>query len=224
MARRQVEERVLLRSSVRKATWGAIALGVWSLGFGSPIREVGWLHRILGIGLLVGYLLLSLDPPEPSKRQRDLFIAGILCGLASFVLAFLPLPVLPTVLARVLAVAVVALPLWLVAGPVRSGFIAAGILAAVTLVEAWTAVPLAVTSLHAYVTAACAFVVAARFKRPTLFTPGEKKPPRVVVASNIVTLTPEQKEKALARLERQYAAGDMPEHIYLDKRQELESR
>lgn len=209
---------------MRKATWGAIALGVWALSFGTPVREIIPLHRVLGVLLIVGYLLLSLDPPVVSKRQRDLFIAGIVCSLGSFVLAFLPLGPPGTVLARVLAVAVVALPVWLVAGPVRSGFIAAGILAAVTIVDALEDVGGVATSLHAYVSAVCAFLVAGLLHDPSLFSRAERKPPRIVVASNIVTLTPDQKAKALARLEKQYATGEMPEHVYLDKRQELESR
>lgn len=207
---------------MRKAVWGTIVLGVWALSFGSPVREVRWLHQVLGVGLIVGYLLLSLDPPEASKRQRDLFIAGIACSIASFVLALLPLGPPGTVLARVLAVAVVALPLWLVAGPVRSGFIAAGVLALVTIVDALEQVGGVATSLHAYVAALSAFAVAALMHRPTLLV-REKKPPRVVVASNIVTYSPEEKRRMLDRLEKRFRDGEMPEHVYLDKRQEIES-
>lgn len=208
---------------MRKAAWGAVSLGLWSLSFGTPVREVPWLHQLLGIGLLVGYLLVGMDPPEPSRRQRDLMLAGFVCAVASFVLAFLPLPILPTVLARFLAVAVAALPLWLAAGPVRSGFIAAGVLALTTIIDALDQVGGVATSLHAYVSAISCFLVAGLLHRPTLFAGGEKRPPRVVVASNIVTYTPEEKQRLRARLEKRFRDGEIPEHVYLDKLQELES-
>lgn len=209
---------------MRKAVWGAAALAVSALSFGTPVREIPFLHRIIGLFGLVGYLLLSFDPPERSVRFRNLMLAGIICSVVAVLLVSstsLP-PVV--VLARLLGIASVALPLWLSAGPMRSGFIAAGVLALVTIVDALEQVGGVATSLHAYVLFVTALLVGARMHNPALFTPGEKKPPRVVVASNIVTLTPEQKAKALARLERQFAAGEMPEHVYLDKRQELESR
>ena len=210
---------------MRKAVWGAVSLGVFALTLVSPLREAGAWHRPLGsVSLIAGYILLSLDPPEASKRQRDLFIAGILCSLGSFVLAFLPLPYVANVLARLLSIAVIALPVWLAAGPFRAGFLAAAVLALVTILPALEDVGGYATSTHGYVAALSVWAVALRMHDPAMFTPGERKPPRVVVASNIVTLTPEQKAKALARLERQYAAGELPEHIYLDKKQELESR
>lgn len=210
---------------MRKAVWGAVSLGVFALTLVSPLREAGTWHRPLGsLTLIAGYLLLSLDPPEASKRQRDLFVAGILCSVASFLLAFFDLPYVANVLARLLSVGVVALPVWLVAGPFRAGFIAAGVLALVTIVPQLEDAGGYATSTHGYVAALSVWAVAARLHNPALFTPGERKPPRVVVASNIVTLTPEQKAKALARLEKQFASGDLPEHVYLDKKQELESR
>lgn len=209
---------------MRKAAWGAVALGVWSLSFGSPIREIPWLHQVLGLALLVGYLLVSMDPPERSKRQRDLFIAGIVCSIAAFLLAFLTLPYVANVLARILAVAVVALPLWLAAGPARSGFIAAGVLAAVTIVDALEQVGGYATSTHAYVAALSCFAVAVLLERPNLLAKGERKPPRVVVARDVVFLTPEEKAERLARLERRFQAGEIPEHKYWDLRQEIESR
>lgn len=70
----------------------------------------------------------------------------------------------------------------------------------------------------------CAFLVAYLLYDPAAFTPGERKPPRIVVASNIVTLTAQEKARALARIEKQFRDGEMPEHVYLDKRQEIEGR
>jgi hypothetical protein len=209
---------------MRKAVWGAILLGVFALSLASPIRELGAWHRpVSSIALFVGFLLLSLDPPEASTRQRKLFIAAFICVLGSFVLAFLPLPYVANVLARLLAVAVVALPVWLVAGPFRSGFIAAGVLAVATIIPALEQTGGYATSLHAYVAALSVFGVAALMHKPTIFLM-EKKPARVVVASNIVTYTPEEKARALARLEKRYRDGELEEHVYLDKRQEIESR
>lgn len=208
---------------MRKATWGAIALGVFALTFGSPVRDVLSLHRILSLTGLVGYLLLSFDPPTSDPRQRKLLLAGIATAVASFLIAFAPLPEPVNVIARVLAVATVALPLWLVAGPARYGFVAAGALALFTLVPTVADAGSYATSVHAYVAAASAFVAAALVHKPTLLSL-DRKPPRVVVASNIVTLNEDQKAKALARLEKRYRDGELEEHVYLDKRQELEER
>lgn len=209
---------------MRKAVWGAILLGVFALTLASPIRELGAWHRpISSIALFVGFLLLSFDPPEHSTRQRNLFIAAFVCVLGSFLLAFLELPYVANVLSRLLAVAVVALPVWLVAGPFRSGFIAAGVLALATILPALEETGGYATSLHAYVAAASVFGVAALMHKPTLLT-FEKKAPRIVVASNIVTYTPEEKARALARLEKRFRDGELEEHVYLDKRQEIESR
>ena len=209
---------------MRKAVWGAILLGVFALSLASPIRELGAWHRPLSsIALFVGFLLLSFDPPVQSPLQRKLFIAAFVCVLGSFLLAFLELPYVASVLSRLLAVAVVALPVWLVAGPFRSGFIAAGVLAIATIIPALEATGGYATSLHAYVAALSVWGVAALLHKPTIFLM-EKKPARIVVASNIVTYTPEEKARALARLEKRYRDGEMPEHVYLDKRQEIESR
>lgn len=205
---------------MRKATWGAILLGVFALTLGSPVRDVAVLHRVLSLSGLAAYLLLSYDPPVATPLQRRLLLAGVVCALVTFLLALAPLPAALSPVIRVLAVATVALPLWLVAGPVRYGFAAAGALALFTGLASG---PYA-TSVHAYVAAACAFAVAALMHRPALLAMGERKPPRIVVASNIVTLTPEEKAEALARVERRFRDGEIPEHKYWDLRQEIESR
>ncbi len=209
---------------MRKAVWGAALLGVSALTYGSPVRDIRLLHSLLSLTGLAGYIVLSLDPPVRSVEQRNLLLAGVVASAAAFILVVTGAPFPLNIVARVLAIATIALPLWLVAGPVRYGFVAAAAIAAFTAIPAIDGAGPYATSVHAYVAAACAFLVAAKLNDPNLFTPGERKPPRVVVASNIVTLTPEQKAKALARLEKQYTAGEMPEHVYLDKRQELESR
>lgn len=207
---------------MRKAVWGAILLGVFALSTVSPIREVPVLHQVLGLGLLGGYLLVSMDPPEHSKRQRDLFIAGILCSVASFLLIILLGPTVAPV-GRALSMAAVALPVWLVAGPLRAGFIASLVLALVTFVPTIEDAAGLATSTHGYVAAVSVWAVAALMHRPSWLT-FEKKPARIVVASNIVTYTPEEKARALARLEKRYRDGELEEHVYLDKRQEIESR
>jgi len=210
---------------MRKATWGALSLGAWALSFGSPIREMPLLHQVLGVLLLVGYLLLSIDPPVPTARQRTLMIAGVVCGIASVVVVLGGAPAPLLVLARLLAVAVAALPLWLAAGPARAGFLAAGVLAIVTIVPALEKAGGAATSLHAYVAALSCFAVALLLERPALLAAdGQRKPPRVVVARDVVLLSPEEKAKRLAALEKRYQAGEIPEHKYWDKRQEIESR
>lgn len=208
---------------MRKNVWGAIALGVFALSTASPIREVPWLHRILGLSLLAGYLLLSYDPPTQDARQRKLLLFGIGASVLAFLIAFAPLPEVVNPLARILAVASIALPLWLVAGHARYGFVAAGAIALVTGIPAVESAGGYATSVHAYVAAGSAFWVAAMMHNPALMTLDRKRP-RVVVASNVVTYTPQEKEKALARLEKRYRDGELPEHVYLDKRQEIDSR
>lgn len=213
---------------MRKAVWGAILLGVFAVSTVSPIREVPVLHQVLGLGLLGGYLLVSMDPPEHSKRQRDLFIAGILCSVASFLLIILLGPAVQP-LGRALSVAAVALPVWLVAGPLRAGFIAAGILALVTFVPALADGGGYATSTHGYIAALSVWAVAALLHRPDLVPTAaggrrERKPPRIVTARDVVFLTPEEKAERLARLEKRFQAGEIPEHKYWDLRQEIESR
>lgn len=213
---------------MRKAVWGALLLGVFALSTVSPIREVQVLHQVLGLGLLGGYLLLSMDPPEPTRRQRQLFIAGILCSVASFLLVIL-LGASVTPLGRALSVAAIALPVWLAAGPLRAGFIAAGVLALVTFVPALEGAGGYATSTHGYVAALSVWAVALLLHRPDLLPAAaggkrDRKPPRVVVARDVVFLTPEEKAERLARLEKRFQAGEIPEHKYWDLRQEIESR
>ena len=211
---------------MRKAVWGALLLGVFALSLVSPLRELGSWHRPLGsVSLIVGYILLSLDPPEASQRQRNLFIAGILCSLGSFLLAFLDLPYVANVLARLLSVGVIALPVWLAAGPFRAGFIAAAVLALVSGLPALADVGGYATSTHGYVAAFSVWGVGVLLHRPDLLrAPGQRKPAKVVVARDVVFLTPEEKAERLAALEKRFKAGEIPEHKYWDKRQEIESR
>jgi hypothetical protein len=211
---------------MRKPTWGVIVLAVFALSFGWPVRALPDLHRLLGLAGLAGYLLLSFFPPIHDQRQRKLLIAGVVCGLVSFVLALAPLPVEANVLSRILAVAMVALPLWLVAGVARYAFVAAGVLAAVTILPGlvertdWT------TSLHAYVAALAAGWVAWSLEKPASTVSAKKRPVRkaVVAKSNIVVMTPEDKAAALERVEQRFRNGEIPEHVYWDKRQEIESK
>lgn len=210
---------------MRKAAWGAILLGVFAFTFGSPIREDRALHGILSLAGLGGYLLLSMDPPATGRRQFHFLVAGAVCSLASFLLVILTHDAFPAnLLARVLAVATVALPLWLVARHARSAFIAAAALGAALAIPGVTANDY-VGSLHAYVTALTAFWVSY-----TMYAPGaipfvrEKNLPQVVVASNIVTFSEQEKTSRLAELDAKFKAGEIPEHKYWDKRQEIESR
>jgi hypothetical protein len=210
---------------MRKATWGAIALGVFALTFGSPVREVRLAHSFLSLAGLAGYLLLSFDPPVADLRRfRQFLIAGVIASLASFVLAVTGAPYPLDVLARVLAVGTVALPLWLVARPPQFVFVAAGALALVTAIPALASAGGYATSVHAYVAALGALWVAWAIHSPASMPGQARKPPRMVVASNIVTYTPEEKARALARIEKRFQAGEIPEHKYWDLRQEIESR
>ena len=208
---------------MRKATWGAVLLGLFAFTFGSPVRESLALHGIVSLCGLAGYILLSLDPAWMERRRRQFLLAGVVASLASFVLVVTNAPFPATLVARVLAVATVALPLWPVDRPAQSGFVVAGALALFTGLPAVANAGLYATSVHAYVAAASAFWVAWRIHAPHALG-GERKPPRVVVASNIVTLTPEQKAAALARIERRWRDGEIPEHKYWDLRQEIESK
>jgi hypothetical protein len=209
-------------AGVRKATWGAALLGLFALTFGSPVRESRALHGIVSLCGLAGYILLSLDPAWLEPRRRQLLIAGVVCSLVSFVLVVTSAPFPATLVARVLAVATIALPIWLVDRPAQFAFVVAGALALFTGLPAVASAGLYATSVHAYVAAAAAFWVAWRIHAPHAI--GGDRKPRMVVASNIVTLTPEEKAAALARIERRWKDGEIPEHKYWDLRQEIESR
>lgn len=211
---------------MRLAAWGALSLGLFALTFGSPVREVLPLHGILSLGGIAGYLLLSFDPLYRDLRHRRFLVAGAVCALVSFVLVVSGSATNPVIvlLARVLAVATVALPLWLEDKAAQFAFVAAGAMAVVTALPGMNAgkVP---TSLHAYLAALAACWVAYRLARPGAMPwSGERKPPRLVVASNIVTLTPQEKAARLARIEKRFRDGEIPEHKYWDLRQELDSR
>lgn len=210
-------------AALRKATWGAIALAVFALSTGSPIRDVPVLHRILGLGLLAGYLLFSFDPPSSHPRFRHLLIAGVVASLASFVLAFGGAPYPLDAVARVLAVASVALPCWLIARPPQFVFVAAGALALATVIPALSDAGGYATSMHSYVAAAGALWVAWLIHDPSAL-PGTRKPAKIVVGRDVVFLSPEEKADRLAALEKRFQAGEIPEHKYWDKRQEIESR
>jgi len=213
---------------MRKAAWGAILLGIFALTFGSPIREWGvatHLHEILSVFGIAGYILISLDLSFRDPRHRQLLIAGAVCSLvAVFLIAptggAVGLPVL--VLARVLTIASIALPLWLEDRVAQFAFVAAGALAVAT---GFVSGSLYATSLHAYVAAAAAFWVAFRLASPGAMPwSGDRKPPRLVVASNIVRLTPAEKAARLERIEKRFRDGEIPEHKYWDLRQELDSK
>jgi hypothetical protein len=204
--------------------WGAAAFAVFLLSFVPDIVALQPLHRILGLGSLAGFVLLSLDPPARTPLQRQLLWTAFGLAVASFLIVMLLEDTQPArSLGRVLAVAVGALPLWLVARQERFLFLAAALLVGLA---GWSAtLDLYVLSTVGFVAAAVAAGLAAvRLSSPTGKLTPERSPPRIVVASNIVTYTPEQKERLLAELERRYAAGELKEHTYWDRRQEIESR
>lgn len=203
---------------MRKATWGAVLLGVDALSFGWPIRGSA-LHGVVSLAGLAGYILLFLDPPVASPRQRQMMVAGVVCSLAAFILVVSGTPWPFVLFARALAVASIALPLWLVAQPPRYAFVVAGVLALLGLVTS----DRFATSSHAYAAAGGAFWTAWLIHNP-MAIPGQKKPPRVVVGRDVVFLSNEEKEQRLAELEKRFQAGEIPEHKYWDKRQEIESR
>ena len=203
---------------MRKATWGALLLGVDALAFGWPVRSSP-VHGLVSLAGLAGYLLLFVDPPVASPRQRQFMVAGIVCSLAGFILIVSSAPFPFILVARLLAVAGISLPLWLVAQPPRYAFVVAGVLALLGLVTA----DIYATSSHAYVASAGALWVAWLLHHP-LSIPGPKKPARVVTARDVVFLSPEEKAERLAALEKRFKAGEIPEHKYWDKRQEIESR
>lgn len=208
---------------MRKAVLGAIALAVFALTFGSPIREMRSIHGVVSLAGLAGYLLLSFDPPVASPRQRQFLIAGVVASLAAFILVVSGTPYPANLVARVLAVASVALPLWLVARPPQFAFVAAGALALFSGLPAVADAGPYATSIHSYVAAAAALWVAWVIHSPIREAAAERRP-RIVVAYDVVRLTDEEKAERLAALEKRYRAGELEEHKYWDKRQEIESR
>lgn len=211
---------------MRKAAWGAVALGVFALTFGTPVRETPLAHGVLSLGGLAGYILLSWDPPVADLRRfRQLLIAGVVASVASFLIVVSGGDVYPLdAVARVLAVATVALPLWLVARPPQFVFVAAGALALATLLPALHDAGSYATSTHAYLAAVGSWWTAWLIHNPSAAPGQPRTPPRVVVARDVVFLTPEEKAERLARLEKRFQDGEIPEHKYWDLRQEIESR
>lgn len=210
---------------MRKATWGAIALAILALHFASPVRDVPALRTLASLGGLAGYVLLSLEPPVADRRYRSFLIAGIVAGLVGFLIT-VPAgdpPYLFGILARVAAVGSVAFPLWLVVRPPQFVFVAAAALAVATVVPSINDAGGLATSMHAYLAMAGALWVAWLIHNPSAI-PGQKKPPRIVTARDVVFLSPEEKADRLAALEARFQAGEIPEHKYWDKRQEIESR
>lgn len=209
---------------MRKATWGAIALAVLALHFASPVRDIPALRTVASLGGLAGYVLLSLDPPVSDRRYRGFLIAGVVSGLVGFLITVGDSPYPFGVLARVAAVGSVALPLWLVARPPQFVFVAAAALAVATVVPAIDAAGGLATSTHAYVALAGALWVAWLIHNPSAAPGASKRPPRVVTAHDVVFLSPAEKAERIARLEKRFQAGEIPEHKYWDLRQEIESR
>jgi hypothetical protein len=222
---RRVHDRAAAGVPMRKAAWGAVALGVFALTFGTPVRESRILHGLLSLGGLAGYILLSWDPPVADLRRfRQLLIAGVIASVASFLLVISGDVYPLDVVARVLAVATVALPLWLVARPPQFAFVAAGALALATVLPALHDTNGYATSTHAYLAALGAWWTAWLIHDPAAAPGQPKKRPRVVVARDVVFLTPEEKRQRLEKLEKRFKAGEIPEHKYWDLRQEIESR
>lgn len=188
------------------------------------MREASLLRPLFGIAGLVGYLLLSWDPPVADLRRfRRFLIAGVIASLASFIVAVSHAPYPWGTVDRVLGVAGVALPLWLVARSPQFVFVAAAALAAATIVPVLDEAGGLATSMHAYMTMVGALWVAWLIHNP-MAIPGQKRPPRIVTARDVVFLSPEEKAERLAALEKRFQAGEIPEHKYWDKRQEIESR
>src|ERR1051326_7240682 len=107
---------------MRRAALGALLLGVFAFTFGSPLREFLPLHGLVSLAGLAGYIVLALDPGLAGKRERGFLVAGAGAGLCSFLLVVTATPG-ATLVARVLAVATVALPLWLLAGAAQFAFV-----------------------------------------------------------------------------------------------------
>lgn len=212
---------------MRKAVWGVLSLALFALTLGHPIRNTPGVHSVLALSGLAGYLLLSYFPPSADPRLRKFLIAGALAGLASFILVITsqgtPIPPI-LVLARVLGVASVALPLWLVARPPQFAFVAAGAIALFTIVDAVEKAGPYAMSVHAYVACAGALWVAWLVENPTPAAGQRSQKPRIVVAYDVQRLTEEEKAERIAALEKRFRAGELEEHKYWDKRQEIESR
>ncbi len=196
-----------------------------------PVAANLSLHGILSLGALAGYILLSLEPPTAHKSQRAFMLAGVGCAIASFIIVQVgerqaassqaPLHAV----ADVLAVAVVALPLWLGNRMMQPFFAAAGAMAfmgnfltqdGVMSASAWASV--ASFGLCGVTAAWTAY----RFEHPHVAA--AQKRPRIVTAYDIVRLTDAEKAERIAKLDARLAAGELEEHKYWDLRQEIEAR
>ncbi len=212
---------------MRKAAWGAIALAVFAVATMRPIADIRAAHSILSLGALAGYLLLSWDPPTADRRFRAFLIAGVICGLASFILAFTGGGDRVVIaLASILAIAAIALPLWLLSRPVQPIFGAAAAIAGAGpfLAIGATLNGPTVASVAAFALAGgAALWIAWRLEKPASAR-GERLRPRIAVAYDVIRLTPDEKAERLAHIEARFKAGQIPEHKYWDLRQEIESK
>jgi hypothetical protein len=232
----------------RKAVLAAVLLGAGALlalaglhAAGTPSRVLGGLGSVVG---LAGLLVLSRDAIAQDARQRRLLLLTFVAALGTWfagqpgpdVGGAAPGTVLLLGVGLLCGLAFVGLPLWLLAARVERALLVA--CAAVAAVAATASVLLAgapgvqgrlvlsfrVAAWAAYGgSAGVAWLVAYRLWSGTGIG-RTRKPPRLVVASNIVQWTPEQKARRLAELEARFAAGELAEHDYWDRRQEIESR
>jgi hypothetical protein len=207
---------------VRLAAWGAAALAVNAVSYLPPIRETVF-HSILSLFGFAGYLLLSFDPPVRTRLQFRFLVAGAIVGVAGFLAVSQSWHVVAHAFGSGCAVAFLALPLWLFARSERFVFVAAGAVAVAAKFLDGTAGELASYAgfgAAALATALCAM----RLANPGGTVIPARKPPRMVWGRDIMTLTDDQKAQRLAALDARFEAGEIPEHVYWDRRQEIESR
>lgn len=226
---------------VRKAVPAAALLGASAFLFllASTLPALGAVGILGSVAGFAGFWFLLRDSIMADPRQRGFLIAAGLAGLVTILVGFSGAPPPPWLRTIVLVctIAFVALPLWLLARLERFVHVVAAAftvaLGALWMYGAGTPSGDAVVSVDMAATLQpfCAlggaalgtWLLALRLMRPLAASGSTTRRANVAIAWNPPTLSEGERGRRLARLESQYRRGEIPEHEYLDRRQELES-
>lgn len=227
---------------VRKAVPAAAFLGTSAFLFLGANYTLAPFSLVVGLmGTIAGFAgiwLLLRDPIMADARQRPFLYATLAAAVASWILRGMAGGVPQTTSEVILQtvgllslMAFVALPLWLLARRERVIHWSAGGLALAC--GAWMLMELRGGNVAAPAeaqrwfalggAAAGSWLLAWRLNRGGTGTslPVRRKPP-VAIAWNPRTLSSDQRRERLHALEERYRRGELSEHEYLDRRQELD--
>jgi hypothetical protein len=179
---------------------------------------------------LAGFWFLLRDPVMSNPSQRGLLIAAIVAALSTWLLPLVP--GIASWLARTLTLlgtmAFLLLPTWLLARRERWVGLACAVVGAalgVGIVTATPSVQGALADAQSFImlggTAAASWILAWRLHRRGEAAPRKK---HVAIAWNPERMSKAERDRRAAKLEARYRSGEIPEHEYLDRLQELDDR